>query len=174
MWRRKSVPAWLGEELVPEVHGRALSATAWTAPAHPSAEGNSTWSSAMLGGAQNEKTVGSQTIVHPFPPASRGGGPRCRRSPVRLPRGRHDGAPHAKKRPRLGGWRGQFREVVTYVARTYGELVAFLQLNRPFSRPGPRPISCRPGPREQAPRRRRRSVRGCRAVPAQPRLRAGA
>ncbi len=22
MWRRKSVPAWLGEELVPEVHGR--------------------------------------------------------------------------------------------------------------------------------------------------------
>ncbi len=23
MWRRKSVPAWLGEELVPEVHGRA-------------------------------------------------------------------------------------------------------------------------------------------------------
>ncbi len=23
LWRRKSVPAWLGEELVPEVHGRA-------------------------------------------------------------------------------------------------------------------------------------------------------
>jgi hypothetical protein len=23
MWRRKSVPAWLGDELVPEVHGRA-------------------------------------------------------------------------------------------------------------------------------------------------------
>ncbi len=22
MWRRKSVPAWLGEKLVPEVHGR--------------------------------------------------------------------------------------------------------------------------------------------------------
>ncbi len=22
MWRRESVPAWLGEELVPEVHGR--------------------------------------------------------------------------------------------------------------------------------------------------------
>ncbi len=24
MWRRKSVPAWLGEELVPVVHGRGL------------------------------------------------------------------------------------------------------------------------------------------------------
>ena len=27
MWRRKSVPAWLGEELVPVVHGRAPRAT---------------------------------------------------------------------------------------------------------------------------------------------------
>ncbi len=117
MWRRKSVPAWLVEELVTEVNGRAparaaLSATAWTAPAQASGEGNSTWTSAALGGARNKKTVSIQTIVHPFPHASRAGpsmptvaGQAAKRA------SRRGGA--GEKGPRRGGWRGQFREVVT-------------------------------------------------------------
>ncbi len=58
MWRRKSLPAWLGEELVPEVHGRDPRAT-WTAPQQAKAaarvggacgpSGSSGWRSAGLG-----------------------------------------------------------------------------------------------------------------------------
>ncbi len=62
MWRRKSVPAWLGEELVPEVHGRAPRALrralnrqtrrrAWEGPVGPrgQADGAPFWWPAGLG-----------------------------------------------------------------------------------------------------------------------------
>ena len=58
MWRRESVPAWLGEELVPEVHGR-VPRTARTASHRAKAmareggtcgpSGSSGWRSVVLG-----------------------------------------------------------------------------------------------------------------------------
>ncbi len=128
MWRRKSVPALLGAELVPVVNGRA--------PAHPSAEDDSTWTSAALGGARNKKTVSIQTIVHPFPHASREPC-RCRRPPARLPRGHPTGRRRRKGAP-PGGMAGPVQGGCDLGHWNIWGTCGIFATAPPLSRPGPR------------------------------------